>query len=198
LLYTGAGGGGPGSDIHVEQDLRGPLQQAGLTVTVSTTIPADFAAGYGVLFLCNPLQDLSADVLEAAAALVGRGGRVVSLMDHDGWGHAQAHNALYGMLGSSLSMDVVGEPGAVALAVAAFGNVTDGVGSLAAFYSGSVTGGQAVGSADLTNPSRTMVVVAAENVGCGTVVAVADVSIFGYYAAEADNLAFLKKLGQLP
>ena len=55
-----------------------------------------------------------------------------------------------------------------------------------------------MGDVTLDSPARTVTVVAAENVGCGRGVAVADVSIFGYAAAAADNASFLKKLGQVP
>ena len=182
----------------MEADVRGPLQQSGLTVTVATTLPADFAQAYGVLFLMNPMQTLPPDVVNAAVALVQRGGQVVSLMDHDGWGNADAHNAFFKAAGSTLRLNVVGDGGDLPLMVHPFTGLTEGITSLKAYYSGSVTGGQAVGDISLTSPAGTMTVVAAEQLGCGRVVAVADVSIFGYYAAEGDNLAFLKTLGQVP
>ena len=86
--------------------------------------------------------ELPTSVVDAAVALVQRGGQVVSLMDHDGWGNAEAHNAFFTAAGSTLRLNVVGASGTLPLVVHPFAGLTEGVASLSAFYSGNVTGGQ--------------------------------------------------------
>lgn len=194
LLYTGAGGGGPTSDLFLD-DVAATLTSAGIASTTSSSLPAGFASDYGVLWLMNPMQAVPADVSAAAAALLERGGRVVLITDHckNGcWLDADDDNALLSSLGSAIR--VSGSGGAplsqTSLAVTAVPKITDGVSSVVVFYSGSVSGGTLFGRVPGGDA-----VMAYEKVELGDVVAIADVSAFGYVLGKGDNQRLVKNLG---
>ena len=197
FLWTGAGGGGPGTDLYVDE-VEALLEGAGVEVAVGATLPGDFAARFGTLVYMNPTGDFPAEVDAAAAALVEGGGRVVVVMEHckNGcWGNADGHNALLAALGAG--MRVAGDGGAglqqTELPVVAAPPLTDGVAALVVFYSGRVIAGPA--TVALGQIPGGDVVVGWEAVGSGEVVAVTDSSIFGYVLGAGDNARFVTNLG---
>ena len=102
LLYTGAGGGGPATDVYLQKVLDA-YQAAGIDAHAADTVPADFTLRDAAMVFVNPLQTLAADASAAALDLVHRGGRVVVVMEHckNGcWGNAAVDNALLASLGS--------------------------------------------------------------------------------------------------
>lgn len=194
LLYTGAGGGTPGSDLDVAA-VASTLQAAGVTSSTGTGLPSDFDAAFGVLWLMNPMQAVPADVSRAAKALLARGGRVVLVFDHckNGcWSNTGGDNDLLSSLGSEIRTSGTGGAplSETSLQMTAVPKVTDGVASVVVYYSGSVTGGTTAGRV-----SGGDAVIAYQKVGLGDVVVVADTSAFGYVLAKGDNKRFVANLG---
>ena len=143
----------------------------------------------------NPMQAVPEDVSTAAKARLGRGGRVGLITDHrkNGcWLNADADNALLSSLGSAIQ--VSGTGGAplsqTALSITAVPGITDGVSSVVVFCSGLVTGGTLFGRGSGGDG-----VMAYQRVQRGEVVAIADVSAFGYVLAEGDNQRLVANLG---
>ncbi|MGC4122959.1 MAG: hypothetical protein QM765_52000 [Myxococcales bacterium] len=193
LLYTGAGGGGPTSDLYLS-DVASTLQAAGIASTTSESLPSGFANDYGVLWLMNPMQSVPADVSAAAKALLERGGRVVLVLDHckNGcWSDADGDNDLLTTLGSAIR--VSGTGGAplseTTLQITPVPKITDGVSSVVVYYSGSVTGGTIFGRVPGGDG-----VMAYQTVGLGDVVTIADTSAFGYALSEGDNTRLIANL----
>jgi hypothetical protein len=194
LLFTGDNGGGPTSDLNVTA-VRDTYQAAQITAEISTTLPADFSTRFGVLWLMNPLSQVDQTVKDAAKALVAIGGRVVLVMEHckDGcYGDAQDDNAFLSYIGSTVRLSGMGGAplSATTLVLMSVPPITNGVSQLVVYYTGSVTGGVALGSM-----SGGDAVIAYQSVGLGDVVAVADSSMFGYVIASGDNRRFIANLG---
>jgi len=194
FLWTGAGGGGPGTDLFVDAVVD-VLAGAGVDVEQGQGLPDDFAAQYGTLVYMNPQTVFVAEVDAAATALVGAGGRLVLVMEHckNGcWSNADGHNALLTALGAG--MRLAGDGGAAlestVLDVTPAPPLTDGVDALVAYDSGHVVVGPdtvAVGRI-----SGGDVVVALEAIGAGEVLAITDSSMLGYVLGEADNSRFVE------
>ena len=197
LLFTGDNGGTPSTDLNVTA-VRDTYQAAQITAEISSTLPADFSVRFGVLWLMNPLLTVDQAVMDAAKALVNIGGRVVVVMEHckNGcWGNADGDNALLSYVGSTVRLSGMGGAplSATTLVLTPVPAITDGVSQLVVYYTGSVTGGVAVGSI-----SGGDVVIAYEKIGLGDIVAVADSSMFGYVIGAGDNRRFIRNLGVPP
>lgn len=196
FLWTGAGGGGPGTDLYVDE-VESLLDGAGVDVASGEALPADFAGRFGTLVYMNPTGEFPAEVNAAATALVEAGGRLVLVMEHckNGcWGNADGHNALLAALGAG--MRVAGDGGAdleeTELPVVAAPPLTDGVSTLVVFYSGHViAGGETVALGKIPGGD---LVIGFEAIGAGEVVAVTDSSIFGYVLGSGDNSKFVTNL----
>jgi hypothetical protein len=196
FLWTGSGGGGPDTDLFVE-DVAEVYSDAGIPVGSGETLPDDFAEVYGTLMYMNPMDEFDSDVNAAASTLLDAGGRIVLIMEHckNGcWGNPDENNALLASLGST--MELPGDGGSafenVDLLVSNQPPLSDGVETMTAFYTGSVVvnDGQPIG----TIPEGDTVI-AHERIGeCGDVVAVADSSIFGYVLSGGDNVQFVANL----
>jgi len=194
FLWTGSGGGGPGTDLYPDAVLA-TLTDAGVDAELGDALPADFEARFGTLVYLNPTEDFDPPVNAAATNLVEAGGRVVLVMEHckNGcWGNAEGHNDLLSSLGSSLRM--VGDGGAplsdTALVLTPTPPLTDGVSDLIVYYSGHVevgVCGAALGAMDGGD-----VIIGVESLGWGEVVAVADSSVLGYRLASGDNERFVQ------
>lgn len=194
FLWTGAGGGGPATDLYVDAVVD-VLTGAGVPVAQGTELPDGFAQLYGTLVYMNPQTVFPAEVDAAASALVNGGGRLVLVMEHckNGcWSNADGHNTLLAALGAG--MRLAGDGGAelesTVLDVTPTPPLTDGVGSLVAYYSGHVVMGP--DSVAVGRISGGDVVVALETIGAGEVLAVADSSMLGYVLGEADNSRFVE------
>ncbi len=195
-LYVGAGGGGPGSDLSVGA-VADAIRAARLPAEIGEAPPADLVSRYGLLALMNPRSGVPADVVRLAQQLLVGGGRVLLVMEHckNGcYGDVPGNNALLAALGSQLV--VSGSGGAplsrTALDLTPVPGITDGVGSLVAYYSGSVT---AVGSGvALGRVPGGDVVIGYQRVGAGELLVVTDSSMFGYVLAEGDNRRFVANL----
>lgn len=198
FLWTGAGGGGPGTDLYVES-VAAILEDADVDVLVGVDLPADFVGRFGTLVYMNPRESFPESIDAAATALVEAGGRLVLVMEHckNGcWGNADGHNALLAALGAG--MRVAGDGGAdlsvTALDITLAPPLTDGVSTLVVYYSGHVEPGDgtiAVG----TIPDGD-VVVAMEEIGAGEVVAITDSSILGYVLDEGDNTRLVENFAR--
>lgn len=189
FLWTGAGGGGPETDLYVA-DVLARLVDAGVDADEGASLPVDLAERFGTLVYMNPTDTFPAPVDAAAAMLVANGGRIVLVMEHckNGcWGNAEGHNTLLGALGAG--MRLAGDGGAdlesTPLDITAAPPVTDGVNSLVAFYSGHVIPGPA--TIPVGQISGGDVVVALEPVMAGEVLAITDASMLGYVLDEGDN-----------
>lgn len=195
LLYTGAGGGGPGTDLSVSA-VRTAYTAAGITAEAADTLPSDFEARIGVLMMMNTRSMIGEDVKRAAQALVARGGRLVVIMEHckNGcWGNESEDNLLLAAVGSTIRMSGMGGAplAETQLTITPTPPLTDAISSLIVYYSGSVTAGPALGR---TSGGDT--IIAYEKVGLGDVVAVADSSMFGYVFGRGDNTKFVVNLGR--
>ena len=82
FLYTGAGGGGPPTDLYVSS-VETAYQSAGVSVQQGTTLPAGFATQFGVLQILNPLMAVPPEVADAALTLVESG--MSSRTDSSAW-----------------------------------------------------------------------------------------------------------------
>jgi hypothetical protein len=188
FLWTGSGGGGPGTDLHPDA-VEQVLVDAGIDVALGDVLPADFADRFGTLVYMNPREDFDPAVDSAALDLVASGGRLVLVMEHckNGcWGNAPGHNALLDQLGSTVRLH--GDGGAplsdTALTITDVGPLTDGVNELVVYYSGHVELGSATALGTIPGGD---VVIGWQAVGPGEVVAIADSSILGYRLDAADN-----------
>lgn len=195
LLYTGAGGGGPGTDLSVSA-VRTAYTAAGITAETADTLPGDFAARIGVLMMMNPRSMIGEDVKRAAKALVARGGRLVVIMEHckNGcWGNESEDNLFLAAIGSTIRLSGMGGAplAETQLTLMPTPPLTDAISSLIVYYSGSVTAGPALG-----RMSGGDTIIAYEKVGLGDVVAVADSSMFGYVLSRGDNTKFVTNLGR--
>jgi hypothetical protein len=193
FLWTGSGGGGPGTDLYPEE-VELVLVEAGTDVLLGDDLPADFVDRFGTIVYLNPTADFDPSVNAAAIDLVERGGRVVLVMEHckNGcWGNADGHNALLEALGSGMTLH--GDGGApladTSLTITAATPLTDGVDDLVVYYSGHVelATGDAVGAIDGGD-----VIVARESLGWGEVVAIADSSMLGYRLQAGDNAQLVR------
>jgi hypothetical protein len=198
FLYTGAGGGGPGTDLFVDA-VEALLSGGGVETLVGDALPAGFADDYGVLVLMNPMDSIPSGVGDAAQELLDRGGRVVIVMEHckNGcWGNAEADNALIERLGGTMVLS--GEGGATlemtSLVVTPVPPLTDGVGEIVVYYSGSVDAGDGVALGVVDGGDA---VVGYEALGAGDLVVVADSSMFGYVMDAGDNERFVLNLARL-
>lgn len=196
LLFTGANGGGPPTDLFVDS-LAALYTKAGFVTDITNTFAADFAATNGTLVLLNPLDALPEKVVSGARSLLLRGGRVVLIMEHckgGCYGNAPGDNDFLAAIGSTIRLS--GEGGApleeTPLTLAA-APPTAGLTTVMAFYSGSVMPGDglALGTMDGGNGE---VVLAYEALYNGDIVVAADSSIFGYMLDKADNSAFVVAL----
>lgn len=195
-LYTGAGGGGPSSDLYV-QDIEDLYRTGGLGVVRSDVVPSDVSS-LKLLVLLNPRSTLDPALVSAAQQLVRGGGRLLLVMEHckNGcFGNAAEHNRVLMALPSSLRLSGTGGAplSRTTLSLVPVPPLTTGVSSLVVYYSGSVTPG--TGTALGTVPGGD-VVIAYEAVGPGEVVAIADSSMLGYVLNDGDNRAFLLNLGR--
>jgi hypothetical protein len=198
FLYTGAGGGGPGTDLYVE-DVAALFTGSGIDAVVGDALPGSFTDDFRLLILMNPMTDIPATVADAALDLVGRGGRVVIIMEHckNGcWGNAEADSTLVAHLGGTMVLSGKGgAPLAVTnLVVTPVPPITDGVSEIVVYYSGSVDIGEGVA---LGSVSGGDVVIGYEPVGRGDLVVVADSSMFGYVMDAGDNEQFILNLAAL-
>ncbi len=196
LLYTGDGGGGPGTDLY-PSEVEAIFLDAGIPVMLSATLPGGWVEDYGALVLLNPTATLSGDVASGAASLLDRGGRLVIGFERSGWGNTTELNGLLSSLGST--MRAVGDQssgGRAELSVQAAGGLTSGVGSLVTYYSASVDVG-AEGAVSLGEDDQGVTVVGYEELGRGDVVIVADSSFFGYYLEQGDNTRFIENFAIL-
>ena len=196
MLFTGANGGGPPTDLHVDS-LAALYTKAGFATETTNAFPADFVTTTGTMLILNPLDLLGEKVLLGARALLLRGGRVVLVMEHckNGcYGNADGNNAFLEALGSSMRLS--GEGGAplskTPLALAA-APPTQGLTAVTAFYSGSVMVGDGLALGTMDGGAGD-VVLGYEALYNGDIVVAADSSIFGYVLAEADNSAFVVAL----
>lgn len=198
FLYTGAGGGGPGTDLYVE-DVAALFTDNWIDAVVGDALPGRLADDYGVLVLMNPMTAIPATVSDAALDLIGRGGRIVIVMEHckNGcWGNAEGDNALVALLGGTMVLS--GDGGAplarTSLVVTPVPPITDGVGEIVVYYSGSVAVGDGVALGVVEGGDA---VVGYEPVGRGDLVVVADSSMFGYVMDAGDNERFVLNLAAL-
>ena len=195
FLWTGAGGGGPGTDLDPDA-VEQLFVDAGVDVERGEALPTDFADRFGTLVYLNPTGDFDPAVDTAAIELVSSGGRLVLVMEHckNGcWGNEAGHNALLETLGSSLRMR--GDGGAplsdTPLQLMDVPPLTDGVGELVVYYSGHVEVGTAVALGSMQGGDA---IIAWEQLGPGEVLAIADSSMFGYRLDAGDNAAFIENL----
>lgn len=196
MLFTGAGGGGPPSDLYVDS-LLSLYTDAGYAAEAVNSFPADFVTTTGTMLILNPMDALPDKLVTGARALLLRGGRVVLVMEHckNGcYGNAAGDNAFLAALGSSLRLS--GEGGAplseTPLTLAA-APPTQGLSTLTAFYSGSVTVGDGLALGTMDGGAGD-VVLAYEALYNGDIVVAADSSMFGYVLDKADNSAFVLAL----
>ncbi len=193
MLFTGANGGGPPTDLYVDS-LAALYTKAGFATETTNSFPADFVTTTGTMLLLNPLDPLPDKVLEGARALLLRGGRVVLIMEHckgGCYGNAEGDNAFLEALGSSLRLS--GEGGAplsdTPLTLAA-APPTQGITTVTAYYSGSVMVGDGLALGTMDGGAGD-VVLGYEALYNGDIVVAADSSIFGYMLDKADNSAFV-------
>ena len=196
MLFTGANGGGPPTDLYVDS-LAALYTKEGFVTEIANSFPADFVTTTGTMLILNPLDLLGEKVLLGARALLLRGGRVVLVMEHckNGcYGNADGNNAFLEALGSSMRLS--GEGGAplsnTPLALAA-APPTQGLTAVTAFYSGSVMVGDGLALGTMDGGAGD-VVLGYEALYNGDLVVAADSSIFGYVLDEADNSAFVVAL----
>lgn len=192
LLFTGAAGGGPASDLYVDS-LAGLYMGAGLDTLTDNSFPADFANTTGTMLILNPLEELPEKVVLGARGLLLRGGRVVLIMEHckDGcFGNAPGDNTFLAALGSSMQLSGEGgaPPSTTPLTLAAVPPTTD-IATIVAYESGSVTvnAGVALGTMD---GGAGDVVIGYERLFNGDLVVAADSSIFGFMLDQGDNASF--------
>ena len=197
FLWTGSGGGGPGTDLHPDA-VEQVLVDAGIEVGRGDVLPDDFADRFGTLVYLNPREEFDLAVDSFAEQLVSAGGRLVLVMEHckNGcWGNAAGHNALLEQLGSTLRMH--GDGGApladTVLSIEPVVPLTDEVGELVVYYSGRVEVGTATALGTIPNGD---VVIGWEALGPGEVLAIADSSMFGYRLQAADNRQFVRNLAK--
>jgi len=196
LLYTGDGGGGPGTDLY-PSDVQAIFQDAGINVLLSDSLPGGWQDDYGALVLLNPTSALSPDVATGAASLLERGGRLVVGFERSGWGNTTELNDLLATLGSGMrTVSDQSSSGRAELTVQDAGGLTAGVSSLATFYSASVELGDQ-GALALGQDASGVTVVGYEELGIGDIVLVADSSFFGYYLDEQDNTRFMENFASL-
>jgi hypothetical protein len=195
FLYTGAGGGGPVTDMYID-DVRALFADAGHDVVVGETLPSPIPDDLGLIALMNPTEDLPDDVGAAGLELTGRGGRILVVMEHckDGcWGNAETLNSFLATIGSTMSLS--GEGGGplerVSLSIASVPPITDGVESVVVYYTGSVDPGDGISLGVIPGGD---VVIGWEAVGAGDVVTVADSTVFGYVLGDGDNERFVQNL----
>jgi hypothetical protein len=193
MLFTGANGGGPPTDLYVDS-LASLYTKAGFVTETTDSFPADFVKTTGTMLLLNPLDPLPEKVLLGARALLLRGGRVVLIMEHckgGCYGNAAGDNAFLEALGSSLRLS--GEGGAplseTPLTLAA-APPTQGLTTVMAYYSGSVMVGDGLALGAMDGGAGD-VVLGYETLYNGDIVVAADSSIFGYMLDQADNSAFV-------
>lgn len=195
LVYVGDQGGGPTSEAKPEE-IASMYRAAGYGAAVAAEVPADFAARVGTLILLNPrAESLSSSIRAAVVDLLQRGGRAVLVMEHcrNGChGSAPAHNQLLEQLASTLRFDgTVGSSTVLSPLQVLDTPISSSNDELAVYYSGAVRGGTPVGNAgDET-------VIAYERIERGDVVAIADLTVWGYSLAEGDNERFLTDLAAL-
>ena len=196
LLYTGDGGGGPGTDLYPTA-VEAVFDDAGIPVLLTDSLPAGWIESYGVLVLLNPTTELSSGLSGDALSLVERGGRLVIGFERTGWGNTGELNGLLGAVGSTMiTVSDQSSGGAASLTIADVGALTSGVSELKTFYSASVDVGED-GAIALGADSAGVAVVGYEAVSYGDVVVVADSSFFGYYIGQADNTRFIQNFASL-
>lgn len=191
LLYWGSSGGGPD---HVPEDPAGVYRGAGISVTVSETVPANLADDYGVLVLLNPLAPMPPSVGVAARDLVSRGGRLVSVVDHSGYGgHEQAGEVL-AAVGSTMRSVPETYPGQLVLTLADVPELSEGVSTILPFYSARIEIGSGIAFGQTEDG---WIAIGYEEVGRGDVLIVGDASMFGYALGDGDNAAFIRNFANL-
>ena len=127
-----------------------------------------------------------------AQALLARGGTVVVVTEHSGYGDHAGATAYLADLGCTLASLGGLRSGTQALSVGTVAGVTDGVAALTLFYGAEIdlgADGVAVATYDDGAPA-----IGTEQVGAGRVVLVPDGSFFGYVLDEADNRTLLLNL----
>ncbi|MCK6544358.1 hypothetical protein L6R52_00675 [Myxococcota bacterium] len=194
FLYVGAGGGGPATDLYVD-DVAAVLSAVGPN-DVGETVPTDLADRFGLLAIMNPTEPVPSAVGDAAAALLARGGRVLIVMEHckNGcWGDAAGDNALLARLGSDMTLSGTGGAplSRTSLVITPVAGLTTGVASIVVYYSGSVDVGSGVALGRIAGGDT---VVGYQRAGGGEIIVVADSSMFGYVLDEGDNRRFLTNL----
>lgn len=191
FLYDGSNGGGPDSSYE------GPLEvftTAGIPVDHGTTLPGDVATRFGILVFLNPRDTLPESVLAAARQIVRHGGRVVSFVDHSGYGAHAVGATLLARVGSSMHSEPTLKGGSLDLTMADVSLLAEGVASLEPFFSASVAIGDGI-AFGVTDDG--FIAVGYEEVGPGDVVVVGDSSMLGYALEQGGNRRFVANLANL-
>ncbi len=188
LLYTGANAT---AWDQVPSTVRDLYVDSGVPAIVAATLPSTFLADYGVLLLENPTTTIGDDVVTSAKQLLGRGGRVVSVVDHSSYGGHAVAAALLTAVGSTMHSNPTSMPGSLQLIVTPTPPLTDGVTSIRPYYAASVTlgSGHALGAT-----ADGYVVIGYERVLRGDVVVIGDSSMFGFALGTDDNKKFIVNL----
>lgn len=191
LLYNGNGGGA--YDIY-EDDLVALYADAGIDATVSSEVPSGLADTYGLLVLLSPTGGFPADAVDEGQALLARGGRVVVVTEHSGYGDHEGASAFLADLGSTLRSVYAQRTGTQVLGIDAVPPLTEGVSSLELYYCADVDvgRGEALGVRADGEPG-----IGWEAVDRGDVVLVPDGSLFGYALGNADNARFVRNLAAI-
>lgn len=190
-LYWGAGGGGPDHDPEGVGDL---FRSAEIPVTVSSIVPSNLTTDHGVLVLLNP-RELEPSLLDAARELVERGGRLVAVVDHSGYGGHDVAAAVLEAAGSSMRSAPDLESGSLDLILEDVPGLLDGVAEVKPYYAASVEVGDGIA---LGQTEGGYVAIGYEKVGIGDVLVIGDASMFGYALDHGDNATFILNFANLP
>lgn len=189
-LYWGAGGGGPDHEPEAVGDL---FRSAEIPVTVSSIVPSNLTADHGVLVLLNPLE-LEPSLLDAARELVERGGRLVAVVDHSGYGGHDVAAAVLEAAGSSMRSVEDLRGGSLDLVLEDVPGLLDGVAEVKPYYAARVEVGDGIA---LGQTDDGYVALGYEKVGIGDVLVIGDASMFGYAIDHGDNSTFILNFANL-
>lgn len=191
FLYYGSGGGGPD---HRPEDPESVYRDASIPVSIGETVPENLADEFGVLVLLNPMNEMPPEVGERARALVSRGGRLVSVVDHSGYGGHEAAAPVLAAVGSTMRSIADLEAGYLELQLADVPELRDGVTTVSPYYSARIDVGDGIAFGQTADG---YVAIGYEEVGRGDVLIVGDASMFGYALDTDDNAAFIRNFANL-
>lgn len=190
FVFTGANGDGPD---HSASSVKDVFVAAGIPADTADELPAGFLADFGVLVLDNPREAVPIDVVTTAKHLLRRGGRVVSIVDHSGYGGHEPAKTVLSAIGSSMHSNPTLVTGYLDLVLTPIAPLTDGVTAINPYWSASVSLGAGIALGKMADG---YVAIGYERVGNGEVVVIGDASMFGFGLERADNRKFIVNLGR--